>query len=565
MAGEARGRSQSNAGFRTINGVSLLMARFPKAQARSRSGNRTDAPSLVVADQPHSRICHGPAQQPLSEIPAQLWLCLHLPQLPLEARASQLNPGSPHPDLPRPDLPMAICEEQGRRTRIVTVNTPAAARGARVGMPVNSALALVPELVLEARSVLLEGSVLRQLASWAGQFTPAVSIHSGNALLLEIQGSLRLFNGLDALRATVAAGLKALGHQVRMACATTARAALWLARAGVERPVRNSLELRQVLAGIHVRHLGWPARTVQTLLQMGVTTVGDCVRLPREGFARRLGPQRQRELDQAFGRHPEPQQFHVPPARFSAELELPVESSDAPLLLEGFSQLFGQLKQALESRQASVRGVWCRLIHPDGQETRLRLGLQQAAGHSIAVGLLPGLLRLRLEARTLPAAVSSLALQASLEPGQLLTGTDLLGQCLQPDGGLHALLERLRARLGEPAVQGFALRAEHRPESAWRAVRDPLAEAGASDPLMAVRSRPVWLLTAPELLGMVAGRPAWHGVLSLLCGPERIESGWWDGGDVRRDYYRASNPRGAMLWVYQDLRSQAWYLQGVFG
>jgi protein ImuB len=82
---------------------------------------------------------------------------------------------------------------------------------------------------------------------------------------------------------------------------------------------------------------------------------------------------------------------------------------------------------------------------------------------------------------------------------------------------------------------------------------------------MAVRSRPVWLLTAPELLGMVAGRPAWHGVLSLLCGPERIESGWWDGGDVRRDYYRASNPRGAMLWVYQDLRSQAWYLQGVFG
>jgi protein ImuB len=64
---------------------------------------------------------------------------------------------------------------------------------------------------------------------------------------------------------------------------------------------------------------------------------------------------------------------------------------------------------------------------------------------------------------------------------------------------------------------------------------------------------------------MVAGQPAWHGILSLLHGPERIESGWWDGGDVRRDYYRASNRRGAMLWVYQDLRSQAWYLQGVFG
>jgi protein ImuB len=509
----------------------------------------------VVADQSGQS-----GQQPLPEIPAQLWLCLHFPQLPLEVRASQLNQ-----DLPQPDLPMAICEEQGRQTRIATVNALAAARGVRVGMPVNSALALVPELVLEARSVLLEENVLGQLASWAGQFTPAVSVYSGNALLLEVKGSLRLFNGLAALRARVAAGLKALGHQVRMACAPTARAALWLARAGVERPVRNSLELREVLAGINVRHLGWPARTVQALLQMGLMTVGDCVRLSREGFARRLGFRHQRELDQAFGRHPEPQQFHVPPARFSAELELPVETGDAPLLLEGFQQLFGQLKQALESRQASVRGVWCRFIHPDGRETRLRLGLQQAAGHSIAVDLLPGLLQLRLEAGALPATVSSLALQASLEPGQLLSGTDLLGQCLRPDGGLHALLERLRARLGGGAVQGFALCDEHRPESAWRAVPEPLAETGTSDPLMAVRSRPVWLLASPELLGMVAGQPAWHGILSLLHGPERIESGWWDGGDVRRDYYRASNRRGAMLWVYQDLRSQAWYLQGVFG
>lgn len=526
------------------------MSRIPKAQARNRARRRADDGPLAVADQRGQA-----AQQPLPEAPAQLWLCLYFPQLPLEAQASQ----------PNPDLPLAICEEQGRQTLIITSNAPAAARGVRVGMPVNSALALVPELVIEARNVLLEDRALRRLASWAGQFTPAVSIQPGSALLLEIQGSLRLFNGLDALRAAVAAGLEALGHQVRMACATTARAALWLARAGVGRPARNSLELRPALAGVHVRHLGWPARTVQALLQMGLTTVGDCVRLPREGFARRFGPGCQRELDQALGRHPEPQQFHVPPARFSAELELPVETSDQPLLLEGFQQLFTQLGQALQSRQASVRAVRCRLVHPDGRETRLRLGLQQAAGQSTAANLLPGLLRLRLEAGTLPSAVSSLVLQANLESGQLMAGTDLLGQWLQPDGGLHALLERLRARLGEPAVQGFALRAEHRPESAWRAVPDPLAEAGATTLLTADRSRPVWLLPAPALLGMVAGQPAWRGPLSMLHGPERIESGWWDGGDVRRDYYRASNPQGAMLWVYQDLRSQAWFLQGVFG
>ena len=510
----------------------------------------------------------GPAPQPLPETPTQLWLCLYLPQLPLEARAAQDSA-----QYSAQEVPLAICTEKGRRTLIVTPNALAAARGVRSGMPANSALALVPELVLEIRSVPLETAALARLASWAGQFTPAVSRSSGNALLLEIQGSLRLFNGLDALRVAVARGLRALGHQARMACAPTARAALWLARAGVEPPVQTLLELRPALAGIHVRHLGWPERTVRTLLQMGLTTVGDCVRLPREGFARRLGPGRLRELDQAFGRQPEPQRRHVPPARFAAELELPVETTDASLLLQGFQQLFQRLKQALESRQASVRSVRCRLTHPDGRETGLHLGAgqtaDQTAGPTTGMGLLPGLLRLRLEAMTLPGPVTGLALQAVLDSRQVLAGTDLLGQYLQPDGGLHTLLERLRARLGGQAVQGFALRAEHRPESAWRAVPDPRAElgpeAGTGDPLTATRSRPLWLLPAPEPLGLMTGRPAWHGVLSLERGPERIESGWWDGGDVRRDYYRASNPQGAMLWVYRDLRSQAWYLQGIFG
>ena len=38
----------------------------------------------------------------------------------------------------------------------------------------------------------------------------------------------------------------------------------------------------------------------------------------------------------------------------------------------------------------------------------------------------------------------------------------------------------------------------------------------------------------------------------MLAGPERIESGWWDGADVRRDYYVASDARGARLWIYRE-------------
>ena len=47
-------------------------------------------------------------------------------------------------------------------------------------------------------------------------------------------------------------------------------------------------------------------------------------------------------------------------------------------------------------------------------------------------------------------------------------------------------------------------------------------------------------------------------------GPERIESGWWDGKDVARDYYIVRQAGGARLWVFQERRSKCWYLHGVF-
>jgi protein ImuB len=51
---------------------------------------------------------------------------------------------------------------------------------------------------------------------------------------------------------------------------------------------------------------------------------------------------------------------------------------------------------------------------------------------------------------------------------------------------------------------------------------------------------------------------------SLLQGPERIASGWWDGDEVRRDYYRTRAPDGSQQWVFHDLSEDAWYLQGLW-
>jgi protein ImuB len=59
--------------------------------------------------------------------------------------------------------------------------------------------------------------------------------------------------------------------------------------------------------------------------------------------------------------------------------------------------------------------------------------------------------------------------------------------------------------------------------------------------------------------------PSLEGPLELLAGPERIESGWWDGGDVARDYFVARMQNEALVWIYREWRGAGgWYLHGVF-
>ena len=81
------------------------------------------------------------------------------------------------------------------------------------------------------------------------------------------------------------------------------------------------------------------------------------------------------------------------------------------------------------------------------------------------------------------------------------------------------------------------------------------------------RPRPLWLLREPRPLKQVAEKPySDNAPLAIVAGPERIESGWWDGGDVKRDYFVAQTAERSTVWVYRERRRPGgWYLHGIFG
>jgi hypothetical protein len=47
-------------------------------------------------------------------------------------------------------------------------------------------------------------------------------------------------------------------------------------------------------------------------------------------------------------------------------------------------------------------------------------------------------------------------------------------------------------------------------------------------------------------------------------GPERIETLWWAGASVRRDYYRVATESGSGLWIFRSLADSRWFLHGIF-
>jgi protein ImuB len=52
--------------------------------------------------------------------------------------------------------------------------------------------------------------------------------------------------------------------------------------------------------------------------------------------------------------------------------------------------------------------------------------------------------------------------------------------------------------------------------------------------------------------------------IARVWGPERIETGWWRGRCVRRDYYQVETGGGERFWLFRELGSGAWFLHGDF-
>jgi protein ImuB len=416
--------------------------------------------------------------------------------------------------------------------------------------------ALAHDLVVRPRDPAEETEALLGVAGWAAQFTPSVADEPPDTLVLEVSGSLRLFGGVDRMRASLLEGCTRMGFTALAASAPTARGAAWLARAGAAPCIEHADALESALAALPLRIAVRTADTLEALHAIGARTVGDLAALPRDGLARasarrssttwiapRAAPIRARSIRRRSS---------MPASGCRRRSRRPTASSSR----RDACSCSSRLPRRARRRRAAARAA---LFHCEARRLRFQSASSRRAARSHFTLLARERLgRWRSPNRCAPSPSPRTTSCRSPAAAALFADTS---------GGRRTgkLVERLRARLGAASVHGVCGAAEHRPEYASRACEPTLARGNEGGEGEAVGLRPLWLLAAPRPIAEVGAVPHHGGPLKLLAGPERIESGWWDGGEVARDYFVAQTPEHALVWIYRARGAAGgWFLHGLF-
>ena len=470
-----------------------------------------------------------------------LWACLLLPQLALDAVLRRL---------PDPSAPLALVGGPAQLRTLHAVNPAAATAGLRAGMRLTAAHALLPDVAMVDYDPSAETRWQQFLAAWAYRHSSLVSAQWPGCLVLEVRASFGLLGPWPRIEARLREELAALGFAHRIAMAPTPRAARVLAglRAGLA--VDQPGAMRDLLDRVPVRRALLPQDAGERLHRMGLRDLRAVRALPADSVRRRFGLALLDHLDRLYGNVDDPLAFYAPPDHFDSRIELDCEVESHTALLFPLRRMLGDLCTCLSIRDGGVQRFVLRLEHAE-VHTDVEVGLLAAEREP---AMLFELTRGRLERVQLERPVVAMRLLARELPPFVPASRDLFDVRAQQTLPWPQLRERLRARLGDLAVHRLAPTSDPRPERAWRradadAVRMP--QAPVRPP------RPLWLLSKPIPLRDFNPR--------IVSGPERLESGWWDGDDARRDYYVIETSRGQRAWSFALPGEQGgWMLHGWF-
>jgi protein ImuB len=388
----------------------------------------------------------------------------------------------------------------------------------------------------------------------------------------------------------------------------------------------------QTLARLPATALRLDAAMLAQLRDVGIETVGGIARLPRKSLASRFAPQVSQRLAEFTGERPEPLVVpcsgELPTASQTFDFPLLLRDTSLDDLVAVIGQLLRQCVVPLAAQGKGVMSLQVRLERTQSVDIRetcppaiIDIGVFQPSG---SAQHLVELVRLRMARMRMPQEIGGITVEVVSAGTAECRQRTLFGEAAETSASqVGMLLDRLSGRLGRGAVFEPRPVADAQPEHAWAAVPPAASRSSRSKPrptsearskrshhdgppaahptasptalMAAPQRRPIWLLPQPvrlETLAVVDSALNNHADASSMPparfrlatqqgshlhevvkahGPERIETAWWRGPTVRRDYYVVEMATGARYWIFRRLGSGPanrsggeWFLHGTF-
>ena len=489
--------------------------------------------------------------------------CLDLPALPLQLAWRK------EPELRRETV-VVIDEDRPQGTVLWACER---ARAASVLPGQRYAHALSLHRGLRARVVPPETieAAITEIRTALHAFSPRVEAGEPGTFWLDGEGLDRIFIGSEwgkaIQRAMMTLGLSGaivIGFS-RFATYAIARAT----RTGIT-VLRSDADERAAAAAVALARLDLDPKLRDALARLGVTTLGQMVRLPGGGILERFGREAHRLYQLAAGERWDPIVPVPPPEAPDEHILLDDDLEDTEQLVFVLRPAIDRLIARLAARARAITALHVELVlrHAVGN-TELRAECIKPAAATLDGRSLVRLVHLRFTGTPPAAPVNAARVWAD---DVAATREQLAMFASRPRRDLRAAneaLARVRAELGDDAVVRAVLREGHLPEASfgWERL---LGVVPASPQPRLVRPLVRRLHTKPQQLPPQARQvrdDGWllsgleHGAVVRILGPYVVSGGWW-ARELHREYHFAELRRGDCLWVYYDRNRRRWFCHG---
>ena len=484
------------------------------------------------------------------QIDQDIWLYIKLPQLAIEAVVANTT-------ILLKEVPAAVARSYKNAQRIDCCNQSAAAWGVDPLMSVSTALAICPDLTVLAKNVQQEQQLLQQLALIAYRFSPEIIIDT-DGLWLDLSGCAQLFNGYNQLLKKLYTQLFAQSVNATSGVGRSPLAAKLLCSNEFHQHLPDSTEIQRALMATALNRIPSTTKQQQNFKQLGLTTIGDLLSLPRSALSQRFNSDLMDTLQQLQGEKPCLLKRFKPANEFHGAVQNPQGLCSKESLLFPMKTLLQRLCQYLMARQCYSRELVWRFEPLLGKHQFMTIRLS-SSNHSWSSLL--SLSRIQLERLELPRSVEQISLSCDQFTAMPGLSFDLFGDQMSLQENTAELIDNLNARLGVEALSRPTTNAEHLPELAGNigSIHKPTDSKQQPDQTQ----KPLWLLSEPAPIKLHNQQLYWRKPLTIVSGPERLCGNWWQS-QQQRDYYLACDSKGACYWIFRESTNKQWFVHGLF-